>query len=574
MAYKLSSSKKKMRRCDRNVHIDGNESLVTFSQDTTVLFISDTSKHPIIKDLAYLAMLNLHRTHVVSIENCPSLYSVSIHENVGMVSLESMSVREIIISNAYNLSTLELHNATRVTLDNLHVIEKVVSPLASVVSISNMSIDPRSFDILESFPNMKSLQLDNVSGAQFYDFDDFALTHLHIENCDITTLEDLEGYEEIVIKNCPGIRKISKVFDTQSLSVVDCDNLFKIENVFSITDIVIDRCSSLKTLRYVESTSLCISYCFDLTYLATTYIERVEIRRCPSITNIMLFDATKYINIEYCDCLESIDFESGDAFNFATLEMRVLGDNNIIDIKDWYVSDLTIEDNSNIETISSVYNVNKLTINNCPDLYEISNMVVLEHLNISNCPTLESVRQLYGIQYMSILECEQLGDMDIHFAAIKSVVIGSCPNIILSMDAERLQSLMLFDCGFVSIRNLNKTAVVNVTNTRMLPNVSSNDILDTELMHFSTLKLIHHISILDRLAQLLGRQARTYLLRQKLSKYIDIKKRDRVLDCVICYDSLSFHSTAFTPCNHMFHTTCLNRWFRERVTCPLCNQDL
>ncbi|XP_055932869.1 E3 ubiquitin-protein ligase AMFR-like [Argiope bruennichi] len=43
-------------------------------------------------------------------------------------------------------------------------------------------------------------------------------------------------------------------------------------------------------------------------------------------------------------------------------------------------------------------------------------------------------------------------------------------------------------------------------------------------------------------------------------------------ECVICTQPL-FHEVT-TTCGHTFHTSCLERWMLEDVTCPLCRYEL
>ncbi|MFA6534853.1 MAG: RING finger domain-containing protein [Candidatus Babeliales bacterium] len=45
--------------------------------------------------------------------------------------------------------------------------------------------------------------------------------------------------------------------------------------------------------------------------------------------------------------------------------------------------------------------------------------------------------------------------------------------------------------------------------------------------------------------------------------------------CCICQDEIyPAHAIAITPCNHIFHASCLNKSLCLRRTCPLCRADL
>jgi hypothetical protein len=66
-----------------------------------------------------------------------------------------------------------------------------------------------------------------------------------------------------------------------------------------------------------------------------------------------------------------------------------------------------------------------------------------------------------------------------------------------------------------------------------------------------------------------------------------VAKKD---DCVICMTELKFEADGEevvegpmrkrakgyfeTPCNHRYHPLCLNRWIRNKMTCPTCRQEL
>ena len=48
-------------------------------------------------------------------------------------------------------------------------------------------------------------------------------------------------------------------------------------------------------------------------------------------------------------------------------------------------------------------------------------------------------------------------------------------------------------------------------------------------------------------------------------------------ECVICMlpvDVWSTKSRMVTPCNHFFHTECLERWLAVKLECPTCRRTL
>lgn len=46
-------------------------------------------------------------------------------------------------------------------------------------------------------------------------------------------------------------------------------------------------------------------------------------------------------------------------------------------------------------------------------------------------------------------------------------------------------------------------------------------------------------------------------------------------DCAICLDRLTSKTCAYLPCTHLFHNSCLQQAFKEKLySCPLCRYDL
>ena len=57
----------------------------------------------------------------------------------------------------------------------------------------------------------------------------------------------------------------------------------------------------------------------------------------------------------------------------------------------------------------------------------------------------------------------------------------------------------------------------------------------------------------------------------------DIETGDAGVECVICMnpvDAETAHSRMLTPCNHFFHTSCLQRWMDVKMECPTCRSPL
>lgn len=46
-----------------------------------------------------------------------------------------------------------------------------------------------------------------------------------------------------------------------------------------------------------------------------------------------------------------------------------------------------------------------------------------------------------------------------------------------------------------------------------------------------------------------------------------------VLDnCPICLDAIPYNELHLTICKHIFHYSCINKWYEKKSTCPNCRR--
>mgnify|MGYP003348635631 CR=1 FL=1 len=55
--------------------------------------------------------------------------------------------------------------------------------------------------------------------------------------------------------------------------------------------------------------------------------------------------------------------------------------------------------------------------------------------------------------------------------------------------------------------------------------------------------------------------------KQKKEELIEEHK-----ECPICYEEMNEETIKTLPCDHEFHTECINKWLHNHATCPLCRE--
>lgn len=56
---------------------------------------------------------------------------------------------------------------------------------------------------------------------------------------------------------------------------------------------------------------------------------------------------------------------------------------------------------------------------------------------------------------------------------------------------------------------------------------------------------------------------------------IEVLSESQSTNCAVCMENFSKgDSTKKMPCNHVFHTLCLDGWLAEQKTCPTCRHEL
>ena len=68
-----------------------------------------------------------------------------------------------------------------------------------------------------------------------------------------------------------------------------------------------------------------------------------------------------------------------------------------------------------------------------------------------------------------------------------------------------------------------------------------------------------------------------FLFNIKEKDIIDFKitKGYQEKECIICLEKIDFQQKiTMIKCGHMYHTSCINKWFEKKKCCPLCDEIL
>lgn len=59
-----------------------------------------------------------------------------------------------------------------------------------------------------------------------------------------------------------------------------------------------------------------------------------------------------------------------------------------------------------------------------------------------------------------------------------------------------------------------------------------------------------------------------------IGEYI-VETKNLDYECLICLDEFNQGQQIITiKCGHIYHKTCIDKWFLKKKTCPLCDEQL
>ncbi len=567
---------KKFKFTPTILSITGNNEQINKLPSASVLTIKDNNSLNEIKNCSCLTLLKMSNTKVKKIKNCPVLYCIDIENNFGLGTLYSPSAYQCCIKNAKCLHSVILENAEIVELNRLPLLQNIIIPNAKIVTLSNTNL-------VIDFNNMsklKMLTLTNLKDIPLNVVRNLHLDKLVIKNCNIEIISELFGFNQIIIENCSNLFSVKEIKNVINLTINDCENLYEVQDIYDISTVILNKCTSLEKLDDINVDEFKIIHAMDLLKIQNVIATKMLIINCPFVIEIDISGTSELVHIENCKTLETINFDCSNTFSYSNLTIELIGDNQIDEIKDWYLKKLYVEDNRCITSISNLYNLYELKITGCLDLHTISNTFVAQSIFIQCCPSLDEVNDVYGYKELELIDCEKISNFSTRLTELYSINIQKCPLLNLVIDGSLLKNLVLIDTGFMVIKNMSIASEVSIDNADLLPDLQTNIFgmdtppMDEDIVFPEAEQLANHMRKLSMNATFLSRKIRSYLDRINYLKYLNARKNNNLSNCAICLDEICILTSSFTPCNHVFHRSCIITWINNRRICPLCNRLL
>lgn len=563
---------KRFKFTPRILSITGNTEQMNQLPSASVLTIKDNNSLNEIKNCSCLTLLNMINTKVKKIKNCPVLYCVDIENNKGLNTINSASVHQCCIKNAKHLHSVILENAEKVELIKLPLLENIIIPNAKTLTLSNTNLIINS-----NMTKLKILTLANLKDIKLNVIRNLHLDKLIIKNCNIETISELLGFNQIIIENCSNLFTIKEIKNVTNLTINDCENLYEVLDSYDISSVVINKCATLEKLDGINVDEFKITHAIDLLKIQNVIAAKMSIINCPFLIELDVSGNSELLHIENCRTLETINFNCSNTFSYSNLTIELIGDNQIDEIKDWYVKKLYVEDNRCITSISNVYNLHEFKVTGCLDLHTISNIFVAQSILLQCCPSLDEVSDVYGYRELELIDCEKITNFSTSLTELYSINIQRCPLLNLVIDGSLLKSLVLVETGFMVIKNMSNASEVSIVDVDLLPDLQTNifgmdtPLADEDVIFPEAEQLANHMRKLSNNATFISRKIRSYLRRINYLKYLNALKHNKLSDCAICLEEICILTSTFTPCNHAFHKTCIITWMGKRKICPLCN---
>lgn len=519
---------------------------ISIHQNTSISTIPDAFPN--------LYELQLHDTFVERIL-CNSLRHISIDKNYEIKYINDLlQLRSLVLNRCINLVQINNKHVQSIDAKNCNKLESINNTIKLETLI--LYHCPKLTQ-LHSFTNLKQLRLvkcDSISVLDAFP----NITHLFVDNCKqlvkISTFMNVRCMEVI---NCPNLTMISNIGHIENAYFNDCIQLGALDAINSITRLTIVSCA----LQSIHGISI-HSYTVKNSLLSSidvriSELDHIIFDHCMALTKITIHAfSLKTMEINECSRINEINTKNKTQMDRTSMILR--GNVDIKKITTNHRFRLSIEHNNQIRKFKDIEMIEDLSIISCHHLSTISNLNNIIKLSVRDCPVLQLISNVSGVEYLNVNSCPVLLNIDCYFSILKILIIENCLKLtqvftntkILKICLKK-SGMVLFDCDF------SNTSYIEMEDATIFGTIRSLQ----ELLEINA-KAIRGIKCIQK-------YMRSYIIHKYKNNLSTLTVSTT---CSICLASLDTkkENNIITMCLHSFHTSCLDRWFKESAICPIC----
>ncbi len=524
------------------------------SPATVALVIRNNHVIHMINQLNSLTYLKTINTSIASITKCKWLTTVFIDNNSKIKQLANLpKLEDIQCANCPQLSRIRMKAAGCISISACNQLQLVHAPLAESCTIR----DCLEFKTMTFGPNLVQLSLLNCEGLTQLNLPNAPnLEHLNLINCSQLQLAgSIIKCKFLTIRSCDSIVHLGPDIQVESIQIELCDGLTNVMKLVA-TSCIISKCSNLRRIKDVQIGKLLLDYCYSIPAINTKGIAELNINCCIGLKEIVLHKDTKKTLLVDCYSLQHIQTRPLSQGELRDQSITLNGRFALEEIRNMYVSELTITNNNQIYYIDTIHDLTSLTLYNCSELESVSKAVISKELSIKNCKNLQTITDIVAPKTITLSCLPILSITKILFAPARIVFIENCPNLTCTFTGQWIQELTLINTNLISIINIRPSADIMVFNSNYLPNTDQIDCLIAAIDSRS-----------NALKTIIGSIRNHFIkhLRRRLQAALN------ETNCAICLMDIDRSQRFMTKCFHTYHTECIYRWTAIRNSCPICN---
>lgn len=572
----------------------------SIGSDVVALVIRNNKTILNVSNFAWLTYLKLIGTKVETIETCDQLNALCIRTNNKITHLQQLTqLEEVECVDCNQLVYMDLQQATKVQVESCESLAVVTLPKCVSLTLKHC----RMLSYLSLGTHLKQLVIDNIDSVATLRLPrNVRLDRLEIANCSNLTLpnDELVEANTIIIRSCPAMSTLEMPISCIRMSIDNCINLLSMEN-FTANKCLITRCPQLDSIHAFSIGELHIEYCVALLELYTNGACKVVVERCEAVRRIYMANITTDLCVKDCRMLKYINTNRITHGTIRDQSITITGYNSITNLSKLFVTNLSVEDNHNIVSISTIQDLRTLKVINCSALETIHNSVVMHRINVRDCSQLTTISDILSPVEIILSNLPQLNITRFMFSVPKVLMIEQCPNLITQFNGSRLQELFLVCTNIIIIERIHERANVQARNSAYLKDTSSTiQFIRSNKQRLlavgtitRTIRCYQARTLSKRLWDALKdqncpicqetvlepvrcRKARIYSRRFKddeLDAQDEKFKNDELKEQIDPNQQNTADEYALrfvTKCFHTFHAPCLFTWTDIDNSCPLC----